>query len=168
MQKKKNVLLMAPELSDLCCLYLLVSYSIIHFSHFSFQCYSHFWEHKYIQRYSHFFFPALFPFLEHKSIAIPIFGNTSNGAGKISETWSSEETKVIRFLRQFTQLLSQRRCFTVSMQEKQTDDVVIQASCSVQPHLGQEHHLSVLCSLISKSPRSLPVLKKAWEASQAI
>ena len=47
---------------------------------------------------------------------------------QISETHRSKETKLIRFFRQF---ISQRRSFKVIIQDKQTDEVVIQASCSV-------------------------------------
>ena len=44
---------------------------------------------------------------------------------QISETRSTKETKLIRFLRQF---ISQDRCLTVSMQEKQTIEIIIQAA----------------------------------------
>ena len=47
---------------------------------------------------------------------------------QINETLRSKETKLIRFLRKF---ITQRRCFTVRMQEKQPNEVVIQAERSV-------------------------------------
>ena len=52
----------------------------------------------------------------------------------ISETHSCKEMKLIRFLRKF---ISQGRCFTVSMHEKQTDEVVIQTSCSVHCQMNE-------------------------------
>ncbi len=65
-----------------------------------------------------------------KGIEIHISDNyyQTDSTLQICETRSSEEVKLVRFL---WQLISQSRCFTVSVQEQETNKFFIQVSNSV-------------------------------------